>query len=127
MSKKCKQILESGKTCGAWALTEKEYCFSHDPESTEDKIEAVRRGGLAKQIRIEDELQAVEIASAKDVSNLLAVTIKEVREGKIPPQIANTIGFLSGHLLRAYEMAELDNKLEEIKSVIDDRTPKRKR
>ncbi len=38
-----------------------------------------------------------------------------------------TIGFLSGHLLRAYEMAELDNKLEEIKSVIDDRTPKRKR
>jgi hypothetical protein len=53
----------------------------------------------------------------------LTVTIEEVRTGKLDPRIANTIGFLAGHLTRAYEVAELEHKVDEIRAVIKQRTP----
>lgn len=120
---KCKATLEGVGQCRAWALTDKDYCYAHDPEGEEARIESARRGGLVKQIRIEHALEAVDVNTPKDVVKLLTVTINEVREGKIPLQIANTIGFLTGHLLRAFEVAEMDKKLDEIRGVITERTP----
>ena len=121
--KKCKYTLADGSRCKAYALTDKDYCFSHDPESREDKALAVRNGGLVKQIKINGELQTIDVKTPKDVVKVLSTTIAEVREGKLPPQIANTIGFLSGHLLRAFEIAEMDNKVEEVKAVLMMRKP----
>ena len=119
----CKEILEDGEQCGAYALTGKEHCFSHDPESREAKLEAVHKGGLVKKVRINEPLTPVDIITAKDVVRLLTVTIEEVRTGKLDPRLANTIGFLAGHLTRAYEIAELEDKVDEIRAVIKARTP----
>ena len=121
--RKCKHTLDDGKRCNAYALTDKDYCFSHDPESREAKAIATRNGGLVKQIKINGELQAIDVKTPKDVVKVLSTTIAEVREGKLPPQIANTIGFLSGHLLRAFEIAEMDDKVEEVKAVLLMRKP----
>lgn len=121
--RKCKHILDNGERCKAYALTDKEYCFSHDPESKEAKAIAVRNGGLVKPIRIETALAEVIIKTPKDVVTVLSKTISEVRDGSLPPQIANTIGFLSGHLLKAFEQAELADKIEEINGVLTSRKP----
>ena len=121
--KKCKYILDDGERCRAYALKDKDYCFSHDPESQEEKALAVRNGGLVKQIKINGELQTIDVKTPKDVVKVLSMTIAEVREGKLPPQIANTIGFLSGHLLRAFEIAETNDKVEEVKAVLMMRKP----
>jgi len=83
----------------------------------------VRNGGLVKKVRIDEPLTPVDIVTAKDVVRLLTVTIEEVRTGKLDPRIANTIGFLAGHLTRAYEVAELEHKVDEIRAVIKERTP----
>ena len=124
--KKCKQILDDGTQCGAWALTGKAFCFSHDPESRERKLEAVKRGGLAREIEIETPLARISVATPKDVVTLLAQTIHEVREGTLDPRIANTIGYLTGHLIRAFEVAELDGKMEEVRAVLIERRPIKK-
>ncbi|HOD02895.1 MAG TPA: hypothetical protein PKN28_06170 [Clostridiales bacterium] len=121
--RQCKAILDDGEQCGAYALKGKDYCFSHDPSSREAKLEAVRNGGLVKKVRIDEPLTQVDIVTAKDVVRLLTVTIEEVRTGKLDPRIANTIGFLAGHLTRAYEIAELEQKVDEIRAVIKGRTP----
>jgi len=120
---KCKHILDDGERCNAYALKNKDYCFSHDPESQEEKALAVRNGGLVKQIRINGKLQTIDVKTPKDVVKVLSTTIAEVREGKLPPQIANTIGFLSGHLLRAFEIAEINDKVKEVKAVLMMRKP----
>lgn len=120
---KCKVILENGEQCKAWALTDKDYCYAHDPESEEARIESSRRGGLVKKDRTHQPLEPVDVVTAKDVVRLLTVTIEEVRSGKLDPRIANTIGFLAGHLTRAYEVAELEQKIDEIRAVVKERTP----
>jgi len=122
-NKKCKHTLDDGTPCGAWALKEKEFCFSHDPDSRERKLEAVRKGGLAREIVIETPLERVSVSTPKDIVTLLARTIHEVRDGTLDPRIANTIGYLTGHLIRAFEVAELDGKMEEVRAVLIERRP----
>lgn len=117
-TRKCKHILDDGTQCKAWALIDKDLCFSHDPESKEAKAIAVRNGGLVRPIRIDTPLETVEVNTPKDVITLLGKTINEVRTGILLPQIANTIGFLASHLLRAFEVAEIEDKVEEVKAVL---------
>jgi len=125
-TKKCTQILDNSEKCGAYALKGNVFCFSHDPGSREAKALAVKRGGEAKQIRIFDPLEEITVDTPNDLVRLLAATINEVRDGSIDPKIASTIGFLSGHLIRAFEVAELNSKVEQVKSVLDHRTKKRR-
>jgi len=121
--KKCKHTLDDGERCNAYALKDKDFCFSHDPESKEAKAIATRNGGLVKQIKINGILTPVAVETPKDVVKLLSMTITEVRDGSLDPRIANTIGFLSGHLIRAFELAEIDDKVEEVKAVLMMRKP----
>lgn len=116
--KKCKHILLDGSQCNAWALTDKQFCFSHDPQSREAKLEAVRKGGAAKEIELEYPLQLIHISTPRDVVLLLAETINEVRAGELDPKIANTIGYLAGHLTRAFEVAEVNEKANQTKELI---------
>jgi hypothetical protein len=125
--KKCKYIFDDGERCNAYSLKEKDFCFSHDPGSKEQKALAVRAGGLSKQIKITGELEAIRVETPGDVIKLLGATICEVREGRLPTQIANTIGFLSGHLLRAFELSETEAKVEEVKAVLMMRRPTKRK
>lgn len=128
MGCRCVQILEDGTQCEAWALHGRDKCFSHDSSSAEEKILAVRKGGATRQAMLEAPLQEVAISTPEDIVKLLAVTITEVRAGCIDPRIANTIGFLAGHLIRAMELTVVDGKTEEVKALILHKvstTPKR--
>jgi hypothetical protein len=110
-----------GTQCGGYARTGKDYCFSHDPDSKEEKALAVKKGGAVKQTRVIGELEKVRVVEPSDLITLLAKTIGEVRAGVIDTRVANTVGFLSGHLLRAYEFAETAEKLEVVQAVITGR------
>ncbi len=54
-------------------------------------------------------------------------TINEVRSGNIPPNIANTVGYLAGHLLKAIEVSSIDKRLEIVESVLIQRKAKFRR
>jgi len=119
--------MEDGSQCGAYSIKGKTLCFSHDPESAEAKAVAVKNGGSSKEIRVDTSLEPIEMNGAGDVVKLLIKTINEVREGKLDPRVANTIGYLSSHLLKAYEVASLDTKLTEITAIFATRqTPSRR-
>lgn len=107
-------------------MTSKDYCFSHDPDSRETKLMASRNGGLARGAKVNTPLEVITIATPRDVVILLASTINEVREGKIDQRTANTVGFLAGQLIRALEVAEVDRKVEEVKSILSARENLRK-
>ena len=125
--KKCTQVLEDGTQCDAWALHDKDKCFSHDGSSAEEKALAVRKGGATRQAVVETPLQQITINTPSDIIKLLSQTITEVRDGTLDLRIANTIGFLAGHLLRAFEITELNGKVEELKAIIFERGLTRRR
>lgn len=118
MDRQCVQVLDNGTQCRAWALQGRDKCFSHDETNKAEKMIAVTKGGGTRRAVVETPLQQITVNTPTDIVRLLSVTITEVRNGTLDPRIANTIGFLTGHLVRAFELAVLDSKTEEVKALI---------
>lgn len=113
----CKSVKENNEECNSNAVVDSDYCFSHNPQTRAAKQAAVVKGGLAShQPRVS--LEEVPIANVADVVALLARTINEVRANKIDLKAANCIGFLAGHLVKAIEISELENKINKIEKII---------
>lgn len=117
---KCAYIKADGNQCQANAMKNYKYCFAHNPKTKEEHALAVVKGGKASK-RDRLNLEPIDIQKPDDVIGLLEETINGIREGNIPPKIANTIGYLCGHLLKAIEAADLDQRLEIIERVIFER------
>ena len=117
MSKKCEFVKEGGESCEAWAMSEGDYCYLHNPDiSDEAKREAQAKGGKANKIFILDPQPPLDTETAKGVVNLLGDTINKVRAGTLDLKIANCIGYLSGHLIKAIETAELERRVDFLES-----------
>lgn len=128
MQKQCKFINPStGERCGAFALLDSGYCFSHDPGRKSDKQLAVIRGGEAPK-KVALNLAPISIKSPDDVILVLEEIINKIRVGElVVSNPANTIGFLCSHILKAIELSSVDKKLETIDRVILERRSTGKR
>lgn len=116
---KCQQII-NGKQCGANAMKNNDYCYLHNPKISEDeKLKAQTKGGLNRSLTISEPLKSIEINNAKDITQLLAETINQVRDGSLDCRIANTIGFLAGITLKSFEVSNLEERINKIESTIN--------
>jgi len=116
----CKHIKPDGEQCRARAMKGSDYCFTHNPDTQVEKHLAVVKGGLASK-RVKLDLEPLSIKTPQEVSMLLENTINGVRSGEIPPNIANTIGYLAGHALKALEASNLDQRVEMVESILLER------
>ena len=113
----CKFIKPDGEQCRAKAMKGSDYCFTHNPDMQTEKHLAVVKGGLNSK-RVKLDLEPLSIKTPQEVSMLLEDTINKVRSGEIPPNIANTIGYLAGHALKALEASNLDQRVEMVESIL---------
>ena len=116
----CKFIKPDGERCQAKAMKGSDYCFTHNPDTQAERHLAVVKGGLASK-RIKLHLEPLSIKTPQEVGKLLEDTINKVRSGEIPPNIANTIGYLAGHTLKALEASNLDQRVEMVESILLER------
>ena len=115
---KCSFVKSNNKKCSANAMKESKFCFSHNPDTREQKIAAVIKGGkMSKKNRTS--LPPVALNQPKDIVALLATTINETRGGAIELRVANCIGYLSGHLIKAIEISDLETRLLKIEGVLN--------
>ena|SRR3989344_90170 len=122
MAEPCIFIKSNGERCGGFPVEGSAYCINHEPRMKEKKLEAVRNGGAATSYeRLELALPAMVISGPADVVVATVQTINEVRTGQLPPKVASTIGYLLGVALKAYEVANLDQRVEMIESVLVER------
>lgn len=115
--KKCIFVKSDGKNCNAWPMNNSNFCFTHNPETTKEKKEAVIKGGKANKKHYA-KLEKVKIKNQKDVVKLIATTINEVREGLVDVNIAKCIFYGSGQLIRAMEIADLEQRVSDIEEAI---------
>ncbi len=120
MSKHCEYIKPNGQKCCAYAVNGYDYCFSHEPELSDKKYEAVRKGGQQiKKPRVEQD--SINVSNSKDVTRLLNRCINEIRQGELSPKEANTIGYLANIMLASIKESQIEIKLEEITNAIQRR------
>lgn len=49
--KKCTHVKDDGKRCRAYAQRDSLFCFSHDPGKSEQRVLAVKSGGIVTSQR----------------------------------------------------------------------------
>ncbi len=116
----CKFIKQNNEQCRANAMQKCQFCFTHNPETGEAKHQAVIRGGKSPKKNY-NPLISIEINDSKSVVKLLATTINEVRQGAVDLRVANCIGYLSGHLIKALEVSEIVGRVETLEGIILER------
>jgi len=116
---RCKFIKADGELCNANAMSESNFCYTHNPEiSDEEKREAKQRGGQARALTIANPLPALEIREPGDAVLLIVDTINRVRAGELDIRTANCLGFLTDKLLKAFEISRLNDRVAIIERVI---------
>ena len=119
INKKCKHTKKDGAKCGAYPMTGSEYCYLHNPNiSNEDKKLAQTRGGTSKFLTVAEPLPVMKLENPQDTISLIADTINRVRAGELDVRVANCIGVLSGHLIKAFEVTQLKDKVEMIDRIV---------
>jgi len=113
----------SDKQCDARALKNGPYCFFHasGSENEAQRLEAQSRGGKANLVKAQTPLPPMAIGTPQEVVKLLEETINSVRGGELDVRVANCIGVLSGHLLKAMEVSTIATRVEIIERAILER------
>lgn len=116
---KCTFKKENNDFCNANAMRGAKYCYLHNPEiSEEEKFNVQSNGGKGNAIKVFEPLESIKIQEPSDVVLLLADTINKVRVGEMDLRVANCIGYLSGHLIKACEVSNLSQKLDSIERAV---------
>ncbi len=120
MGQTCSFIKLDGARCEALPVKGSDLCFSHNPQTREAKKLAAVKGGKTPKKNY-NPLPAVEVKTSKDVTVLLATVINEVRQGVIDLRVANCLGYLAGHLVKAIEVSDLEERMVKIEQAIESR------
>ncbi len=116
----------NGKQCGSYAVDNSFFCINHEPAMKEVKEIAVQKGGASEGYqKLNLDLSPLTIHKASDVTTATVQVMNEVRSGILPPKIATTLGYLLGIALKAFEVAELEEKMEVVDRLILERKTKR--
>ena len=108
----CKATASSGNRCKAKPHKGGLCLFHFDPEKA---AELGRKGGRRNRHTYEAALRPVHVPeSAGDVKRMLAETMADIRTERIDPKLGSTIGYLGMALLRAFEVAEFEQRLERL-------------
>lgn len=127
---KCKATTKAGKPCQALAGEGSDFCFFHDPDRRPAAREVQRRGGQtgkAATLAPTDlkpwrgaagEVTVLHSPTLPDLVNLLCDTIDDVRTGRLDPKVANSVGYLSGIILKALQFEAFEERLAAIEEAV---------
>jgi hypothetical protein len=125
---KCKAVkIDTGEPCGAPAVGNNGYCFFHDPDR-EDERQVAREKGARSPNRKKLVLDGVlEIKNVSDVKELISKMITEIMDTETSQRYnaiakARAVGYLTGFLLKAFELCEMEDRMDELEKKIADTT-----
>jgi len=123
---KCSFIKSDGNKCNAYAVRNSNYCWIHSPEVSETvKSNARLLGGINRQVQIPVNLPEMVINDTRDIPPLLVDTLFHLRKGEMDIRLGTAIGYISNILLKSYEVAEIENRMEKIEKFIDEKFVKK--
>lgn len=114
----CIALKKDDTKCKGSSMLGSEYCFFHNPDiSKKERKQAQAKGGRNRRSKVTSPLKPMSLHSSKDVAHLLSDTINQVRIGQMDVKVANCLGILSNHLLRAFEGVELERRVQALENL----------
>lgn len=110
---KCQATTKAGGHCAAPVVRGSSLCALHsDPNRA---AELGRKGGARNRKVYDLDVRDIPVPeSAKDVKQMLAETMADIRAGRMDPKLGSTLGYLGLALLRAFEVAQFEERLEQL-------------
>jgi hypothetical protein len=121
MANKCSFRKKDGSRCGANAQPANGLCVFHDPARAADGRRARKAGGIRRSRAaavLPSDTPDHPLGTSKDVSELLAKSINQLRTGQLDPKVATGVGYLSTVLLRALEQGPAEERLAKIEAIL---------
>lgn len=116
---KCQFIKTDNTECKANAMKDAEFCYLHNPKIDEEEKHSFQsKGGKANRHTLQVPLEPMKVKNPSDVVVLLEDTINKVRAGELDLRTANCIGYLSGHITKALEIADIEKRVEMIERAV---------
>jgi hypothetical protein len=117
----CRGRTVAGSSCKANAMSSSKYCFTHNPATKDQHRAATQKGGLFSSSKPNSTvLPAMNLSTVHDIADVLADTINRVRkvdkDGSMAIATANAIGHLSGKLIEARKVADLESRLTKLEA-----------
>lgn len=97
----CMGVRSDGKVCGSAAISERGFCYAHDPDRYME-----RREVHDKTTRAADRVRRAAAENLNDVAARLERAVAEVHEGKLDPQQALAMASLAQALVETIELAK---------------------
>ena len=121
MANKCSFRKKDGSRCDANAQPANGLCVFHDPARAADGRRARKAGGIHRSrpaAVLPSDTPDHPLGNSKDVSELLAKSINQLRTGQLDPKVATGVGYLSTVLLRALEQGPTEQRLAHLESIL---------
>jgi len=114
LERRCQAKNSEGKPCSAQPTSTSDYCFWHDPDREEERIEARSKGGLMSRPRPwPADTPDPSLRSPRDVVALMERTSGSVLRGELSPQLANAAHYGAGVALKAMEI-EISDRVDKL-------------
>lgn len=110
----CRGIRRDGQPCQSPALSSSGWCFAHDPDRADERVEARRRGGQNRSNAAR--LRGLVPSGLVGVYDRLEKALGEVHDGKLDPRQASAMAAIARamvNVLTAGELAERVAQLEQ--------------
>lgn len=119
---RCTFTKANNQQCKAFSMSNSDFCYLHNPKIDKEYKKANQsKGGKANALIVHTPLPALQIRTPQEVILLLEDTINRVRAGEIEARVANSIGVLSGQLIKAIEISNIETRVEVIERAIFER------
>ena len=117
----CKHIKPGSIPCGSKAMKDSDYCYFHNNKiSLAEKQAARDKSRKNYPVNLSTPLcLQVEIKDAKDVSLFIKNLIDDVLRNRLDSKTASGVTYMANSLLKAYEVASLEKRIEILENRLD--------
>ena len=115
--------LENGRTCGATALRDSEFCFWHSPAHEEEAQDARRLGGLRRKREraVAGVYEFQGLTTVGDIRRPLEVAALDTLSLENSVARARTLAYLAQTALRCLEVGDLEERLLALEAALRNR------
>jgi len=118
---RCEYIRPDGSHCEAKKMLGSRFCFFHNPEVIAKRLDARRRGGLARHGSTK-ELGIYEIRRPIDILQVLQDCLNETVSLEASASKSKTIAYIAQVLIRGFEASEIENRLRSLEERVYNKT-----